>query len=75
MDVNGPQSQEDFVSNWELACCLVEEAISGVKFAPFLPTLTVARLASLLLSGDGTVHSRLTLLSSLFCEWASSALG
>ena len=34
VDVNHPGSQEDLVSNWEPACSLVEDAISGAEFAP-----------------------------------------
>ena len=41
-DVNHPGSQEDLVSNWEPACSLVEDAVSGAEIAPFqlwlLPT-------------------------------------
>ena len=63
------------VSNWEPACCLVGDAISGAVFAPFLLALAVARLPPAL---DGPVHSWLTLLwyslSSLFCEWAQKCL-
>ena len=33
-DVNHPGSKEDLVSNWEPACSLVEDAISGAEFAP-----------------------------------------
>jgi len=35
MDVNHPGSQENLVSNWEHACSLIEDAISGAKIAPF----------------------------------------
>ena len=42
--VNHPGSQEDLVSNWEPACSLVEDAISGAEFAPRLPALSVAHL-------------------------------
>ena len=34
-DVNRPGSLEDLVSNWEPACSLVVDAISGAKIAPF----------------------------------------
>ena len=34
-DVNHPESQEVLVSNWEPACSLVEDDISGAKIAPF----------------------------------------
>ena len=41
-DVNCPGSQEDLVSNWEPAGCLVKDAIYGAEIAPFqlwlLPT-------------------------------------
>ena len=43
-DVNRPGSQEDLVSNWEPACSLVEDAVSGAEFAPRLPVLAVAHL-------------------------------
>ena len=34
-DVNRLGSQEDLVSNWEPACSLVEDDISGAEIAPF----------------------------------------
>ena len=34
VDVNHPGSQEDLVSNWEPACSLVEDAVSGAELAP-----------------------------------------
>ena len=34
-DVNHPESQEVLISNWEPACSLVGDAISGAEFAPF----------------------------------------
>ena len=43
-DVNHPGSQEDLVSNWEPACSLKEDAVSGAKIAPRLLALAVARL-------------------------------
>ena len=43
-DVNCPGSQEDLVSNWEPAGSLVEDAVSGAEFAPYLLDLAVARL-------------------------------
>ena len=51
-DVNHPGSQEEFVSNWEPAHSLVEDAISGAEFAPRLLALAVARLPP---AGDGPV--------------------
>ena len=53
VDVNRPGSQEDLVSNWEPACSLVEDAISGAKFAPCLPALAVACLTPCLWRGMG----------------------
>ena len=50
MDSNRPGSQEDFVSNWEPARSLVEDAVSGAEFAPRLPALAVTLLP---LAGDG----------------------
>ena len=35
VDVNHLGSQEDLVSNWEPACSLVEDDISGAEIAPF----------------------------------------
>ena len=44
-DVNHSKSiQEDLVSNWEPAHSLVEDAISGVEIASWLPALAVAHL-------------------------------
>ena len=43
-DINHPGSQEDLVSNWEPACSLVEDAISGAEFAPCLKALAATRL-------------------------------
>ena len=62
VDVNHPGSQEDLVSNWEPACSLVEDAISGAEFAPCLLALAVARLPLCLQWGEGPVLSRLSLL-------------
>ena len=53
VDVNRPGSQEDLVSNWEPACSLVEDAISGTEFAPCLLALAVARLPLCLWWGMG----------------------
>ena len=76
-DVNLPGLKEDLVSSWEPAHSLVEDAISGAKIVPFGSGCRLPD--SLLLVGDGPVHSRLALLwyslSPLFCEWAGSALG
>ena len=44
MDVNSPESQEVLVSNWEPARSLVEDAVSGARFAPCLLALAVAHL-------------------------------
>ena len=53
VDVNHPKSQEDVVSNWEPACSLVEDAISGAKIAPCLLPLAVAHLPLCLWHGVG----------------------
>ena len=70
-DVTHPGLQEDLVSNWEPACSLVEDAVSGAEFAPCLPALAVTCLPP---AGDGPVLSQLALLwfslSPLFCEQA-----
>jgi len=50
-DVNHPGSQEDLVSNWELARSLVEDAISGAERTPCLPVLPLP--ASLPPAGGG----------------------
>ena len=67
----------DLVSNWEPACRLVEDAVSGAELARCLPALAGAHLP--LSSGDGRVRSWLALLccslSPLFSEQPSSALG
>ena len=44
MDVNPPGPQEDLVSNWEPARCLLEDAVSGVEIAPHPLALAVASL-------------------------------
>ena len=71
-DVNRLGSQEDLISNWEPACSLVEDAISGAKIAPHLLSLAATRLPLCLWQGEGPVSSWLALLwyliSSLFCE-------
>ena len=41
VDINRPGPQEDLVSNWEPAQSLVEDALSGAKFAPCLLALAV----------------------------------
>ena len=61
-DVNHPGSQQDLVSNWELAHRLVEDAVSGAKIAPCLPALTVSRLP--LCSSGGRGRSGAGRLSS-----------
>ena len=48
--VNRPGSQEHLVSNWEPACNLVEDAISGAEIAPFQLWLSPACLYA---SGGG----------------------
>ena len=52
-DVNHPGCQEDVVSNWEPACCLVEDVVSGAEIAaaPCLQSLVVARLPLCLWGG------------------------
>ena len=60
VDANHPGSQEDFVSNWEPAHSLVEEAVSGAKIAPFRLWLLPACLSA---SGGG--WAGLQLASSL----------
>ena len=39
-----PGSQEDLVSNWEPACGLVDDAVSGAEFVPCFLALAVAHL-------------------------------
>ena len=51
VDVNLPESQEVLVSNWEPAHSLVEDAVSGAKFAPCLLALAGARLPPCLQRG------------------------
>ena len=53
VDVNHPGSQEVLVSNWEPAHSLVEDAISGAEFAPFLLALAGAFLPPCLQQGIG----------------------
>ena len=76
-DVNRPESQEVLVRNWKPALSLVEDAVSGAKFAPL--QIWGVPACPLPLARDGPVYSLLALLwyllSSLFCEQASSALG
>ena len=64
VDVIHPGSWEIFISKWEAAHNLVEDAIAGAKIAPPLPVC--------LFWGEGPVHSRLALLwyslNALFCE-------
>ena len=50
VDVNRTGSQENLVSNWEPARSLVEDAVSGARFAPCLLALAVAHLP---LAGGG----------------------
>ena len=60
VDVNRPGSQEDFVSNWEPAHSLVQDAVSGADMAPCLLALA-CRLPA---SGRGRDQSAATELSS-----------
>ena len=53
MDVNCPGSQEDLVSNWESVRSLVEDALSGVEFAPHLLALAVTHMPLCLWQGMG----------------------
>ena len=53
MDVNYPGSQRDLVNNWEPACSLVEDAVSGAMIAPHLLALAVALLLLWLWQGMG----------------------
>ena len=53
VDVNYPGSQEDLVRNWEPACSLVEDAVSGAEIAPRLLALAVIRLPPCLQQGMG----------------------
>ena len=73
-DVNRPGPQEDFVSNWEPACGLVEDASLGPRLP--LSGSGCPLLASLSPAGDGPDQSQLALLwyslSPLFCEQASN---
>ena len=52
VDVNYPGFQEDLVSNWEPACNLIEDAISGAEIAPF-QALAVTHLPPSLRQGIG----------------------
>ena len=75
MDVNCPGSQEDLVSDWEPDCSLVGDAISGAKFAHFLPALVGTRLPPCLQQGMGQSAALLWYsLSPLFCERARQGL-
>ena len=78
VDVSRPGSQEDLLSNWEPACSLVEDAVSGAEFSPCLLALAVVCLPLCLWQGERPVHSWLALLwcslSPLFCEWAQQCL-
>ena len=67
------------VSNWEPACSLVEDAISGAEITPRPPALAITCLPLCLWpAGDGPVRSQLALLwysiSPLFCEQAWQCL-
>ena len=61
-DVNHLGSQENLVSNWELAHSLVEDAVSRAKIASRLLALAVSHLPLCLQQGDGLVRSQLALL-------------
>ena len=79
VDVNHPGSQEVLVSNWEPAHSLLEDAGSGVEFAPCLSSSRCCLPACLppCLQWDGPVRSRLALLwySLILCsEWAQQCL-
>ena len=52
-NVNRPGSQEDVVSSWQPAHSLVDNAVSGVEFAPHLLALAVTRLPLCLQAGRG----------------------
>ena len=71
MDVNRPKSQEVLVSN-EVCLQFGIGYLSGAVIAPFRLWLP---LPACLQQGDGTVRSRLALLSTLFCERAWWWLG
>ena len=79
VDVNHLGSQEDLVSNRELAHSLVENDGLWGWVCPLPFSSGCCPHASLPLVGDGPVRSPLALLwyllSPLFCEWAGSALG
>ena len=66
VDVNHPGFQEDFVTNWEPAHSLVEDAISGAEIAPCFLTLAIACLPLCLWWQEGPVRSWLALL--WFCS-------
>ena len=78
VDVNRPGSQEDFVSNWEPAHSVVQDAISGAEIAPHLLVLAIACLPLCLWQGEGPICRRLALLwysrHPLFCEQARLCL-
>ena len=79
VDVNHPGSQEDLVSNWEPARGLVEDAVSGAKFSPYLPALAVACLPLCLRRGVGrsTVGKLSSGIRSVLCSVSThgNALG
>ena len=53
VDVNCPGSQEDLVTNWEAACSLIVDAVSGAEFLPWLSVLAIAPLHPWLWRGIG----------------------
>ena len=72
--VSHPGSQEDKVSSWEPAHCLMEDAISGTEIAvPLAAGSGCCKPASLSPGGEGPLCSRLALLwyslNPSFCEW------
>ena len=78
VDVKHPGSQEDLVSNWKPAHCLVEDTVSGAEIVLCLLALAVTHLPLYLQQGEGLACSRLALLwyslNPLFCKWARLCL-
>ena len=70
-DIDRPESQEVLVSN-EVSLQFGKGCLSVAAIAPFWLWLP---LPACLQQGDGTVRSRLALLSTLFCERAWWWLG
>ena len=65
VDVNLPESQEVLVSNWEPACSLVEESVSGAEIAPLQLWLFPAFLST---SGQGWTGSQLASSPLVFAQ-------